>query len=426
MRRRTGRRKGPPGPAGRGWLAALALCLLLSGCTSQVPKSYLPYPLTDDKFDDPVKVVTVPLPVIAASPNEGVTYGALAAFLAHDRKDEISTMIVPQATYNKNFGETTSLYAAIYSSPDRRWEFNLSQSTNVNNDYEARLVDRTLLGGDLEVNAFAYTLTDGSGRFFGFHPSSDAANETNYADAERGFTVSAGYRLTEDLQVVIGERFRDVDIERGAVRSLPDIHERFGSTLPGVDGFTTHAQKLSLVRSTLDSLTLPTRGMYASVGIEGAFRDMGSSDDFGHVEAEIKQFVPWPDERFVTAWRAAYNQTLGGNAPFLERSILGGETTLRGFGRNRFIGDMYLLFNVEERIRLFRWEVFGVNADWELAPFLDVGAVTTSLEGVGLNNFEFNPGVGFRAVVRPNIIGRVDVGWGREGPAVFAGLGYPF
>jgi len=40
--------------------------------------------------------------------------------------------------------------------------------------------------------------------------------------------------------------------------------------------------------------------------------------------------------------------------------------------------------------------------------------------------FEFNPGIGFRAVVRPNIIGRVDIGIGRDGPAVFVGLGYPF
>jgi hypothetical protein len=40
--------------------------------------------------------------------------------------------------------------------------------------------------------------------------------------------------------------------------------------------------------------------------------------------------------------------------------------------------------------------------------------------------FEFNPGIGVRAVVRPNIIGRVDVGFGHDGPAVFVGLGYPF
>jgi hypothetical protein len=29
-------------------------------------------------------------------------------------------------------------------------------------------------------------------------------------------------------------------------------------------------------------------------------------------------------------------------------------------------------------------------------------------------------------VIRPNIVGRIDVGYGKEGPAVFVGLGYPF
>jgi hypothetical protein len=41
-------------------------------------------------------------------------------------------------------------------------------------------------------------------------------------------------------------------------------------------------------------------------------------------------------------------------------------------------------------------------------------------------NFKYNPGIGFRGLVLPNIVGRVDTGVGNEGVAVFAGLGYPF
>ena len=61
-----------------------------------------------------------------------------------------------------------------------------------------------------------------------------------------------------------------------------------------------------------------------------------------------------------------------------------------------------------------------------LAPFIDLGAVMERLDRASGRQFEFNPGIGFRAVVRPNIIGRVDVGIGRDGPALFVGLGYPF
>jgi hypothetical protein len=52
--------------------------------------------------------------------------------------------------------------------------------------------------------------------------------------------------------------------------------------------------------------------------------------------------------------------------------------------------------------------------------------VARNLLDVTTKNFVVNPGVGFRAVVRPNVVGRVDVGFGNEGPAIFATLGYPF
>ena len=57
---------------------------------------------------------------------------------------------------------------------------------------------------------------------------------------------------------------------------------------------------------------------------------------------------------------------------------------------------------------------------------MDLGGVMKSLVQTNAKSFQFNPGFGFRAVIRPNIVGRIDVGVGGEGPAVFVGLGYPF
>ena len=160
--------------------------------------------------------------------------------------------------------------------------------------------------------------------------------------------------------------------------------------------------------------------------MEASATFLGSSADYRHYDAEAKGYLPLDDARYITVGRIAWNQTLGGTVPFLERSILGGENSLRGYGRNRFIDNTYLLCNVEERIRLFRWEIFNVVADWELAPFIDLGAITKQLDSISVRDFELNPGIGFRATVRPNIVGRVDIGFGKEGPAVFVGLGYPF
>lgn len=406
----------------------LLLAALLSGCTSMVPKGSLFYPLVTSESADPVKMVSLPLPVIAASPNEGVTGGGLAAFLLHNRQDEVTSLIAPQINYNPNFGTTYTLYGAFYPAPSRSMELNLSRSDKVNDDYEIKLRDVTLLDGSLEINAFLYHFTDGSSRFFGFESGSTRDGETNYANREDGFTLTATYPLYRHTSLQLGERFRKVAIDRGAIRNIPFSKERFSSSdVPGLNGFNAHAQKLALVYSTLDSPTIPSYGGFAKVSVEGSMTALGSDENYRHYEVEAKGFVPNDAaKRFISAFRILYNQTLGDTVPFLERSILGGENSLRSYGRNRFIDSSCLLLNLEERIRLFRWELFDVTADWELAPFLDVGAVMPSLDRIRGSNFEFSPGIGLRAVVRPNIVGRMDIGWGNEGVAVFVGLGYPF
>jgi len=411
-------------------IALLLLILgssLLAACTTMVPREKLPSPLTDASFGDPVKVVTIPLPVIATSPNEGIIVGGLTAFLLHNARDEVNTLIAPQVNYNQNFGTTFSLYGAFFPLPTRNWEFNLSKSTKINDDYEVKFRDKTLMDGKMETTAFLYNFTDGSARFFGFQSDSRKEDETNYADKEFGFTLGVGYDIAENLQIVLGERFRRVSVRPGAVGKLPFVRSRFNEDqVPGINNFTAHAQKLSLIYNTLDSRDMPTRGLFARASIEGSAEMLGSDVGYRHYEVELKGYLPLEDARYITVARVAYNQTLGSKVPFLERSILGGETTLRGYGRNRFIDSSYLLCNLEERIRLFRWSVFDVTTDWEVAPFIDLGAVMESLDKAKGKSFEFNPGIGFRAVVRPNIVGRVDIGVGSEGPAVFVGLGYPF
>ena len=402
------------------------LSTLLGGCTSYIPREELLL-LPCETCGEKVKLVTIPLPVIASSPNEGITAGALTALLFHNKNDEIVTLLTPQVNYNPNFGITTSLYGAFYPMPERSGEVTLSKSTKVNDDYEVKLRDKRLLDGKLELNLFVYAYNDGSARFFGFEAKTPKQRETNYDDREIGFNLSAGYDIGNHLQLVLGERYRDVGIVPGAVTSIPFIRNRFNEDhIRGINGFVAHAQRISLVYSTLDSPTLPTFGGYAKATVENSSTFLGSSADYRHYEGEIKGFIPMDGARYISVFRLVYNQTLGQQVPFLEQSILGGENSLRGYGRNRFIDNSYFLLNLEERIRLFRWEIFNVNADWELAPFIDFGAVMERLDRAKPNQFEFNPGIGIRAVVRPNIVGRIDMGIGRDGPAIFVRLGYPF
>lgn len=412
-------------------VAISLVCLLATGCTSLVPRERLPL-ITDESCGDQVKVVSVPLPVIASSPNEGITLGALTAFLIHNKKDEVYSLLAPQINHNKNFGVAASLYGAINPSRSRSLEFNLYQAQRTNFDYEAKVRDTSLMDGNLELNGFLRLYADGSSRFFGFHARTPASMETNYTNQEVVYNLSATWFLGRHYYLELGHRFRSVSIKKGAVKNIPFIKSKFNSNeVPGMDGFTTHAPRISLIYSSLDAKTLPSFGGYARISFEPTVKALGGAADYRHYEVEAKGYVPKGEEkRFISVFRLMYHQTLGdtGNSkvPFLEQSILGGETTLRGYGRNRFIDNSFLLLNLEERIRLFRWKVFNVTADWEVAPFVDLGAVMESFDKADPRNFEFNPGIGFRATVRPNIVGRVDLGIGRDGPAIYVGLGYPF
>jgi len=412
-----------------GWigLPLLACLLQATACTTMVARNNLPYPLTTDRFGDPVKVVTIPLPAIAASPNEGVTYGGLTAFLLHDANDEVGTLVAPQLNYNPNFGVTGTVYGTFALSPERDMEFNASKSTKINEDFEIRIRDKTFLGKRLELAAFLFAFTDGSARFFGFHATSPRETETNFGDRESGLVLSTGYDVVDHVQIVVGERLRSVSVVGGAIASLPFTRDVFApGVVPGIGGFTAHAQKLAVVYDTTDSRTVPTRGVFAAGSVEGSFKALGSSADFIRFELEARGYLPLLDDRVITAGRFASTQVRGSGVPFLERSILGGENTLRGFGRNRFIDMGAILLNIEERIQVLRYRLFNVDTHWEVAPFVDIGTVMESLGRIDWRKVQVNPGIGFRAAARPNVLGRIDVGYGKEGVAVYVGLKYPF
>ena len=66
----------------------------------------------------------------------------------------------------------------------------------------------------------------------------------------------------------------------------------------------------------------------------------------------------------------------------------------------------------------------GVTADFEMAPFLDTGQVFSNFKDVNFKDYRMTPGIGFRGMVKPNVVGRIDYGYSREGGAVFAGLDF--
>ena len=209
------------------------------------------------------------------------------------------------------------------------------------------------------------------------------------------------------------------------IPDLPQTKQRF-PTAGGIDGAQIFGHRLTLLYARRANLLTPRQGTYVSHYWELAQNlHVHEPDRWVRFVLDARHLVPHAGERGVFVARLLIDKVFSRGVPFYERPMLGGENTLRGFGLNRFIDDNLFLINLEERIRVFEKRVFDNAIELEAAPFLDFGRVNKEFLG-RLGRTQFNPGVGIRAISRPNVVGRVDVAYGRDGGNVFVGLDYPF
>ncbi|HEV8311364.1 MAG TPA: BamA/TamA family outer membrane protein [Methylomirabilota bacterium] len=267
---------------------------------------------------------------------------------------------------------------------------------------------------------------DAAIRFFGLGPESKKENETNMTLEVTGFYAILGVNISPTARLSFGETIQRFEVRRGGVPNLPFTGDRFPD-LAGVEGATVHAQRAALTYDDRDSLTTPTRGLAVSLFTEASSELLGSGSDYIKSGVDAVYLRPVWSDRTVFVIHGLMEALAGDSStPFQVRPSLGGATTLRGYSPNRFFGDARVLLNVETRVRVFRLRLFGVTTEFQVAPFVDVGKVFNSATQFVEQGFLVTPGIAFRGLTPPSVVGRVEIGVSREGPAIFVGLDYPF
>jgi outer membrane protein assembly factor BamA len=350
----------------------------------------------------------------------------LPVWLFKDAEGNVTTIIAPSVTWNEIRGVTGTFRYYLYASALERLELVGSYSEKI--DREARIQYKNLgvFGGRFHTDFQILYDRSSSVRFFGIGPSSKKDNETNMTLAETGGYAVFGVNVTQTMRLSLGETVQHWDVSRGGVPGLPFTGDLFPD-LPGIQGTTIHAQRIALIRDTRDSLTTPTEGLYLSVFCEASSELLGSDADYLKAGIDTRYLKPFLDRRLIMVLRGLYEGTSGSsNTPFEVLPTLGGVDTLRGFAENRFYGDNLLLFNAELRAKVLKTRIFGVDAEFEVAPFVDFGKVFNSAEQLAQARFEVTPGLGFRGLAPPSVVGHVEFAVSREGPAIYVGLDYPF
>jgi hypothetical protein len=364
-----------------------------------------------------------PLPMYTTVPNEGSTYGFMPVFLRVDSTGEIRHIWAPSVSWNKAAGVNGTLRYYRYPDREQAWSVIAAASTHVNRTLWLTYDRFPLEPGRLTLELFGLARRNLFYRFFGLGPDSLKENESSYTRTTGMLTSRTGVNVPGHFNIGVRFTIRDDQPKEHAIFGLPTLEQAHPGT-PGINGGAMALAGLSLRYDTRRDLDYSDQGIAVEVAGNRAFGLRGF-DHFWQVWSQARAL--WMETSWLQgAARLLVTQELGGHdIPFFYQSSLGGEQLLRGFPEDRFIDRGAWLIETEQRFRVLRTHLFHVITDWRIDPFVGVGQVYGRLEDIG-SHLRPTAGIGLRAWVHPNILGRVDVAYAGEGPRAYVVLRYPY
>jgi hypothetical protein len=377
----------------------------------------------------------IPVPEIGVDPDSGVTLGILPVWLKTNDQRQITRIFAPDLIENPNFGVGGHFRVFEYPSLDEQWSVVAGSMERVEREF-----DYEFQKGRLRDSRWSFTTSlifdrSGVSRFYGIGNHSLEADVTNYTASQLLGQGQVGFNLNHTWQLQYTFRARRMEITEGTLSHVPTIESRY-PTVHGLGVTNELLNQVALIYDTRDDATIPSRGTQwvAYAGVNG--HDATISDSIYSVAGlDARTFVPiaaLPDTVLAAHVALRYLPS-GHKIPFFDlssigggESDIGGEQLLRGFGQGRFVDRDSFDTTIELRHRAFSFDAAASHVDIEVAPFLDMGEVTSHTGTDPLSGLHKVIGLGVRGIARPSVVGYVDIGYGTEGVAVFTGINYPF
>jgi len=200
----------------------------------------------------------------------------------------------------------------------------------------------------------------------------------------------------------------------------------------GVEGGFALEFTTGFLLDTTKSDSDPREGVRMEAGLRGAPPIPGGSGRWMGVLGRIAGYHA-VSERVTLAGQIRVDR-LWGQIPFYEMNCWGGQRIHWGFGGamslrgalfGRWIGPGKLIANAEIRTDVGSHEAFGALFDWQIVPFVDLGAVfgTATREPGVLLFAPVHPsaGMGARLHIDKSFLLRLDVGVGVDGTRMPSG-----
>src|SRR5581483_10606241 len=365
----------------------------------------------------------IPLPVYATLPNEGDTYGFMPVFLRIcDENDRTTSILAPSLTWNDVIHATATLRWYAYPSDDQSLTFIASLSTRINSGVLLQWRDLPRTDGSSTTEIELRWQRSVFYRFFGLGPDTTADAETSYTRVRAHFSGRRGLNLGANWNVGAAiflhhDRVQDLGVPR-----LP-LSPRTFPSVPGMGISTILGQAVDVRFDSRPNAEYSDRGVFA--GAEAAVVE-GLAGSPAYLQGAVRLRALHPELGWLSgAARLDWTTVSTPDAPFYDQSTLGGAFLLRGFTEDRFIDQSAWTLEIEQRLRVLQTHIYGVTADWRIDPFIAFGQVYRSLRHA-FSAPQVAGGVGFRAWVRPNVVGRIDLAAAGEGLKIYVEIGLPY
>ncbi len=366
------------------------------------------------------------LPAISTDPNTGPTMGVLPVLvLADTESHHIRHLLAPSYTYNSLFGQTGTMRYYWYPTDASQLFAVGSLSERTNREIKVRYENPALLDGGMYFRGEVHYNVKGSNRFFGPGPESHPGDESGYTSKEALGKLQVGFNFFHYWRASFGHRLQRTTTDTNIIPNIADMTARFAGT-PGLGTQNTSSSEFRLLFDSRDQPITPSKGSSGEIFVEKTSLAGGSDSDYLRYGIEGKRFFLWNNPKHVTLIHGLYEWVNGSHIPFYELASLGGRNSLRGYGDGRFVDRGRVVMNVEHRITMASLSLMGIETNFEVAPFFDLGTVFPVISKVERKNLRPVYGAAFRAAVKPNVVGDVELGVGKEGLAVFVDINYPF
>ena len=370
----------------------------------------------------------VRLPVIDTDPNRGLTYGIMPILVLQGKNDDrIEQIHAPSLNYNKDFGFSPTYRYYYYPQDDATFVGRLSKA-RYEHEAMAEYTDRSFLDSPFDVTGRFQKNRDAGQRFYGLGPDSPKSADANYIQDywQYNWGVGIPFRENSPFRAHLSQRYMATRILNGPLKGLPDFANEFP------EQYATKAQQTNETRLTLDYDTrdhavTTSRGGYANVFAESSLRGYLSQYEYQRYGSDLRWFFPVPEHPAqVLAIQGRYEQILGQTPPFWLLPSMGGKYSLRAYGDGRYADRGTATVNFEDRIKMYEAKTAGVTTEIQVAPFVGLGEVFDNPQVAAARYARPVVGTAIRAVARPQVVGSVDFGVGREGLSVFTDINYSF